>query len=396
MKNDGTAWDEGYGVTSQLVDSNPDPGKGVTYSAVSGPLFGANGPSYLDVQQGDVGDCWLLASLAEVAARNQADIESMFTQIDATHYAVRFFNNFNGVGVAKYVVVDTELPLGGTLYDYAANGPMWVALAEKAYAEANFAGWVTTNAPGSDSYNALNNGDPSWALHAITDVSTSVVGIDPYDTNPAYITTAWSGGVFMVLTSSPTHLSPFIVGGQTKSAAGVVNEVHSYAIVNYFASSNSFLVFNPWGTDFSSVPQGSLSPGVSSALYATNNHPFYGLFTANATFLTQNFQGQSDGDYPVRVGSANVVEAGIHDVGNSSQEVASISDTNASLCTPSTHNCPQADRSHEVAVVTAAKAQPQSRFVVDSLFAAWDYSAGDQFSDLPLFSAEEHDLRLLS
>ena len=53
-------------------------------------------------------------------------------------YKVRFYNSS---GAAEYVTVDTELPGGGDYYDQAANGVLWVALAEKAYAEANGAGW---------------------------------------------------------------------------------------------------------------------------------------------------------------------------------------------------------------------------------------------------------------
>ena len=105
------------------------------------------------MHQGDVGDCWLLASLAEVAARDPADIRNMFTAAGTTVengatvslYTVRFFNS---AGVAGYVTVDTELPAGGGYYDHVANGVLWVALAEKAYAEANGAGFVTTELRG--------------------------------------------------------------------------------------------------------------------------------------------------------------------------------------------------------------------------------------------------------
>ena len=38
---------------------------------------------------------------------------------------------------------------------------LWVALAEKAYAEANALGYVTTNGDGMDSYSAMNYGDPA-------------------------------------------------------------------------------------------------------------------------------------------------------------------------------------------------------------------------------------------
>ena len=62
-------------------------------------------PSYLDVEQGAVGDCWLLASLAEVAARDPQDIKNMFAYDGTTLdngstvglYSVRFFST-DGVG----------------------------------------------------------------------------------------------------------------------------------------------------------------------------------------------------------------------------------------------------------------------------------------------------------
>jgi hypothetical protein len=54
-----------------------------------------------------------------------------------------------------------------------------VALAEKAYVEANAVGIVTSNNVGIRSYDALNNGDPAWALQAITGKSASDYSINP-------------------------------------------------------------------------------------------------------------------------------------------------------------------------------------------------------------------------
>src|SRR5262249_33691874 len=70
-------------------------------------------------------------------------------------------------------------------------------------------------------------------------------------------------------TSTPA--SSYIVGG------------HCYALVNYTASSGlPFEVFNPWGTDAN-----GWAPGYSGTVY--------GLFNANAAFLSQNFSGQAIG-----------------------------------------------------------------------------------------------------
>src|SRR5205085_692583 len=50
----------------------------VPYDVLNGYLFQGSGPVYKDVQQGQVGDCWLEASLAETAARRPDIITSMF------------------------------------------------------------------------------------------------------------------------------------------------------------------------------------------------------------------------------------------------------------------------------------------------------------------------------
>ena len=263
-----------------------DPASGTAYSPApaSAPLFyNWNGPtnqpvpSYLDVEQGAVGDCWLEASLAEVAARDPQDINNMFvpdgTTVDNGStvglYSVRFFSP-DGVGF--YIQVDTALPSGGEYYDHVDNAlgtqALWVALAEKGYAEANALGLVTTGAENQGSYSALNDGDPAWALQAITGKSAS-----DYSINPTNIASAWNSGQLIVLcTSTPT--SSFIVGS------------HCYAVVGYnAASSQPFEVFNPWGTN-SSTPLG-WAPGETNQIY--------GLFWANATFISQNFTTQSLG-----------------------------------------------------------------------------------------------------
>ena len=99
---------------------SPNPAASAAYSPVTGTLFGPNGPSFLDVEQGQENDCWLIADLAEVAARAPSDIVNMFTY-DGTAlengsvvgiYTVRFYN---AVGAPVYVTVDTELPDGGQL-----------------------------------------------------------------------------------------------------------------------------------------------------------------------------------------------------------------------------------------------------------------------------------------
>jgi hypothetical protein len=270
----GTAWANYRSVSTPAVTQTFDhPAAGQAYSPVSGSLFGANGPYYQDVRQGDVGDCWLLSSLAEVAARAPQDIRNMFTYNGtATEngsvvgvYTVRLFDTR---GAAHYITVDTELPGGGSEYDQATGGVLWVALAEKAYVQANGSGFVTTGNVGSDSYNALNNGWPSWALQAITGKSAG-----EYSVNPSNIAAAWNAGQMIVLCSMSSPSSSYIVGS------------HAYAVVGDNPSNSyPFLVYNPWGTD---------SSGWAPSL--ENGHQVYGQFNANGAFLSQNFGDQSIG-----------------------------------------------------------------------------------------------------
>lgn len=265
----GTTWSSNYVSATTTAGVTIDhPLASATYTVVNGSLFGPNGPVYTDVHQGAVGDCWLLASLAEVAARNPNDIRNMFTYTGQTVqngstvdlYSVRYFDSGN---VARYVTVDNMLPQGGGLYDRVTGGVLWVALAEKAYAQANGKGYVTTSHLGVDSYSALDSGYPSWALQAITGKSASSFAI-----NPTNIAAAWNAGKLIVLGTGATPASSYIVPG------------HAYAVVGYNPSSSMpFQEYNPWGTD-------------SSGWALGRPNQIYGLFRANSTFMSKNFVSQ--------------------------------------------------------------------------------------------------------
>jgi hypothetical protein len=266
----------------------PYPTATAAYSPASGSLFvhydkyGNPLPDYRDVQQGTLGDCWLMASLAETAARAPSDITNMFSfkgNVLANGnwlgvYTVRLYDSFTGA--AQSITVDTELPGGGTLYDnttpLALGGKttvLWAALAEKAYAEANARGLVSSSNPGFTSYSALGSGWPQWALHAITGQSA-----DRYDINPTglgfNLVSAWNAGELIVLATSAPDSS-------------YIASPHAYALVGYNPSSNlPFTVFNPWGTDANG--------------WAPNKaNTKYGLFTADAAFLSKNFTTQTLG-----------------------------------------------------------------------------------------------------
>ena len=189
-----------------------EPAAAAAYAPVSGTLFGPNGPSYLDVQQGQLGDCWLMASLAEVADRDPADISNMFTAGGTavengsmvSLYNVRFYNKagvrrvlHGGHGTAlrrRHITITRPTACCGWPWPRRLTPrPTGQAL-------------VTSRTVGSDSYAALNEGDAAWALQAITGKPASDFSI-----NPTNIAAAWNAGELIVLLTS-TPRSSYIVG----------------------------------------------------------------------------------------------------------------------------------------------------------------------------------------
>ena len=260
----GTTWSTLHSAITQY-----NPASLQTYSpALSNfPLWDPiDGPSPFDVRQGNEADCWLIASLSEVAARAPQDIENMFHYDGTTVengqtvglYTVRLFNNADK---PVSITVDTQLPGGGYYEDNISgyNEPvLWVALAEKAYAEANGLGDVTSKHDGVDSYLSLDYGDPRWALSAITGQSGSVV-----DVNSSNLNSAWDAGEFVVICTD-TPASPYIVPN------------HDYAVLG--GNGSEFELLNHWGIG---------SNGYAAKQNSGQN--VYGLFEADMSFIDQNF-----------------------------------------------------------------------------------------------------------
>jgi hypothetical protein len=290
-----------------------DPNNAYTNVGATGyTLFGPNGPSFTDVAQGSAGDCWLLASLAETAARDPRIIQNMFINNGNGTWTVRFYVN----GAPDYVTVNDQLPVdtvaGVYAFDQPQNGILWAALAEKAYAQENLSGGVTTGQQGVDSYAALNNGYASWALAPITGLSSSLYLVTPGMTSQEIAAALQAGDLVCIGTTGSSVQNSHIVAS------------HWYAVVGYNPSSSMpFEVFNPWGIN----------------TYSNTNGATWGYFTSNGAFLEQNFYdwgvagSAAPGSGPVNAMlSPNSPDRGA--VANTSELMAITVDTNS---IPSTH-----------------------------------------------------------
>jgi hypothetical protein len=172
--------------------------RGATYEQAQGSLFGPNGPQAGDVAQGRAADCYFLSALGEAALKSPRAVKDMFTDDGGGIYTVRFFQlNAAGTWVADYVTVNSLLPMhGNDKFVYAntafggqpstlsnPNNILWVALAEKAYAQLAAEGRSRGNGPSgsggsydltSNSYSAIDYGYNMIAEQQITGFANAI------------------------------------------------------------------------------------------------------------------------------------------------------------------------------------------------------------------------------
>ncbi|HEX4797122.1 MAG TPA: C2 family cysteine protease [Humisphaera sp.] len=196
------------------------------------PLFAAGGPSPKDVAQGQVGDCWFLATLAEVAQRDPSVITNSIHQRADGTYDVLFHTSPTAT-INEHI--DGKLPenVYGQL-EYAKlgqGGCTWVAMMEKAFTyfrNRNIPACYSTISGGwgSESLKDLGAATPSEVLpsvHTSQDLFNDVVWGLIFNTSMDFGTKGTGGG-------------PLVHG-------------HEYSVVSarVLNGVNQIEVRNPWG-----------------------------------------------------------------------------------------------------------------------------------------------------
>jgi hypothetical protein len=252
-------WFLGTDLPSSTVQMNGDPTFSISYSAVTSPVFAAGGPTMNDINQGYLGDCYLLASLAEVAKQDPSLIQSMITNNGNNTYGVRFYVDGN----AEYVTVNDALADGGTEFNYATN--IWASLVEKAYAQIQASGVITGNSVNDgNSFSTIGNGGQQlYALEeitdatAITDFQASGSSWNKYVYNDALATQSYSPGLATasVLTTLAIDLAEggdavldSCTGATDSSGKITLVADHSMSIYGYDCTDGDLEIRNPWGS----------------------------------------------------------------------------------------------------------------------------------------------------
>jgi hypothetical protein len=252
-------WFLGTDLPSSTVSMSGYPSFSVSYSADSAALFGANGPSMNDINQGYLGDCYFLSSIAEVAKQDPGVISSMFTSNGNGTYGVRFYVD----GTAEYVTVNSSLADGGNIFNYASD--IWASLAEKAYAQLQTGSAVTGNSISGNSWSAIGNGGaPEYALEEITGASA----ITDFDANQnSWVTvvynssldeTSFASGnstasVLGTLVSDLSKGDDVVLSSYTNATDSSGDDTliadHAMSIYGYDSSTGLLEIRNPWGTE---------------------------------------------------------------------------------------------------------------------------------------------------
>ena len=215
---------------------------GYAYTAVSGTLFGS-GPTYTDMLQGNLGDCYFISAVGTIAKSSPAAIENMFIANGDNTWTVRFYTSS---GVADYVTVDAMLPTsyGNLIFANEGASPsnaadkLWLPLLEKAYAQ-----WNETGNEGRDGQNAY----ASMAGGFMNSVDAQVLN------RPAQFNTFSSNADEQALIAALAANKAVTAATFSNPGNGLVGG-HAYGVIGYNASTGMFTLYNPWGPQYQPAP----------------------------------------------------------------------------------------------------------------------------------------------
>jgi hypothetical protein len=267
-------WFLGTDLPSLNVSGIGEQNLSPTYQTSTLALFGSGGtPSYLDVNQGYLGDCYFVAALGETALRNPNLIRNMITADGNGAYSVLFYVN----GQPDYVTVNSQLPVMGGGYQWAngsklefANGSVdWVGLVEKAFVELN-AQTSAANYGGHQVGNAYQNinGGTAITLSEITDQTFTTYNLYSGESSSTLnslmstLSADWAAGDEIIL-STPNADNGNLVGD------------HMYMVTGVNAAAGTISIQNPWNTAYSGSLQMSFTDTIAQlaadnvSIYAT-------------------------------------------------------------------------------------------------------------------------------
>jgi hypothetical protein len=236
-------------------------GKTPAYQDIPGAKLIDQGVSPTDVDQGALGDCYFLASVASLAQRNPSAIEQMIKDNGNDTYSVTFYKSSkNGTFQPVTVTVDGKIPelkdSNGTEEPVYADSPdakeIWPDIIEKAYAKLR------------NGYRTIGEGGAEAdAMAALTGKAATSYGVSPQSAQSLFnsLRSAIAGGKLTAVGSfSNADLKKNLARLNAEGAAtlpasttydklGLVDD-HVYTILGVTDDNGQQMIQlrNPWGT----------------------------------------------------------------------------------------------------------------------------------------------------
>lgn len=202
------------------------------FARVTGPVF-RDGASWKDVDQGSIGDCYLMAACASIAAADPSILENMISDHGDGTYTVTFQTDDG----PHQVRVNDEFPEDVKYADPSPNGQseLWVALIEKAYAS-----WQG----GGDGYEGIGGGgSASRAMEHITGNDFERVSVSSSSNETR---------LFNRIKEDLDANSPVAAGSPSgDDEIHGIHGNHAYTVLEAYERDGTqyVKVLNPWGTN---------------------------------------------------------------------------------------------------------------------------------------------------
>jgi fibronectin type 3 domain-containing protein len=231
------------GVSKATGASLPDPSDSGPTTKLVESLWGT-GPVAGDVNQGGLGDCYFLSTLAAFANTNPAVLQQSAVDMGDGTFTVEFYSH----ATPTFVRVSNDISTGEYWgYEYArpgADNTMWAPVMEKAYA------YFRT---GANTYASLSSG---WMgdVYAAFNVSSE-----------DFMPSAYSAGALYTMLSTDLADGEAVTLG-TDNAPNLVSG-HAYTLISASDVNGTieYVVRNPWGISGDSLED---SNGYATLTYA--------------------------------------------------------------------------------------------------------------------------------
>jgi fibronectin type 3 domain-containing protein len=217
------------GVSKVVGAALPNPIDAGTTTAVQLSLWGA-GPTADDVNQGQVGDCYFLSTLAAFAGQRPAQLQQDAVDMGDGTYVVEFHNGTTPV----YVRVSDQLSVNASLTNWLYAHPgsadtIWAPVMEKAFAYFRH---------GANTYASINSG---WMGEVDSDLGVSNTAL--------FFGGDSESALYTLLSNDLANNDPVTMGTLASGSPDLVNS-HAYTLIAVTQDPDGtthYTVRNPWG-----------------------------------------------------------------------------------------------------------------------------------------------------